>query len=121
MKSIFESMGGTYTQAGDYLIPNIELPPSPSIGRWGRQYRRYLKEYHEAYYQRLLLTGQLNEHLEKIDARAEEMSERLMTQMAAARGINEQLKAEDPMRWVGLMNACKSQAEEIVFRELIYC
>ena len=120
MQSIFETMGGTYTQSGDYLIPNIALPAAVPLSRWGRQRRKYLVEHHEAYFYALLLTDQLNEHLAEVDKRAEEMYDRLTEKMVAARGITEQLKAEDPMRWVGEMNNIRATVEEIILSEVIY-
>ena len=120
MQSIFEAMGGTYVQSGDYLIPNIALPAAAPLGRWGRQRRKYLQENQEAYFLALLLTDKLYEHLTEVDQRAEEMYDRLTEQMVAARGITEQLKAEDPMRWVGEMNNIRAAAEEIILSEVIY-
>ena len=120
MKSIFEPIGGTYTQSGDYLIPNIEPPAAVPLGRWGRQCRKYLMEHHEAYFYALLLTDKLNEHLMEVDQRAEDMYDRLTEQMITARGITEQLKAEDPMCWVGEMNNIRAAVEEIILSEVIY-
>ena len=120
MQSVFEAMGGTYTQSGDYLIPNIALPTTVPLGRWGRQRRKDRIENHEAYFYALLLTDQLNEHLMEVDQRAEEMYDRLTEQMVAARGITEQLKDIDPMCWVGEMNNIRAAAEEIILSEVIY-
>ena len=120
MQSIFESMGGTYTQSGDYLTPNIALSTAAPLGRWGRQRRKYLIEHHEAYFYALLLTDKLNEHLTEVDQRAEEMYDRLTKHMITNRGITEKLKAEDPMRWVGEMNNIRAAVEEIILSEVIY-
>lgn len=120
MQSIFESSGGTYTQSGDYLIPNIEPPAAVPLSRWGRQRRKYLMEHHEACFYTLLLTDKLNEHLMEVDQRAEEMYDHLTEQMVAAREITEQLKAEDPMRWVGEMNNIRTAVEEIILPEVIF-
>ena len=76
MQSVFETMGGTYTQSGDYLIPNIALPATAPLGRWGRQRRKYLQENQEAYFLALLLTEKLYEHLTEVDQRAEELIEK---------------------------------------------
>ena len=120
-KTIFEEMGGTYTQVGDYLLPNLELPEEEQqpIGVWGQRHRRYLKEHHRATYATLLTGGKLNSYLADIDRQSEEMFSRLVKQMAEAEGVTEKLKAADPMKWVGLMNTCKAQAEEILLAELI--
>ena len=120
MKSVFEAMGGTYTRQGDYLIPNIALPHPKPIGIWGRRRRQYLKEHREVLYSVLFLTGQLDDHLAETDRHAEEMYDCLTTQMASKRGITEQLKAEDPMRWVGEMNNIRAAVEEIILAEVIY-
>ena len=121
-KTIFEEMGGTYTQVGDYLLPNLKLPEEEHqpIGIWGQRHRRYLKEHRRATYATLLTSGKLNSYLANIDWQAEEMFSRLVKQMAEAEGVTEALKAADPMEWVGRMNNIRNRATEIVNRELIY-
>ena len=121
-KTIFEEMGGTYTQVGDYLLPNLKLPEEDQqrIGVWGQRHRRYLKEHRRASYATLLTSGKLNSYLADIDRQAEEMFSRLVKQMAEAEGATEVLKAADPMAWVGRMNNIRSRAMEIVNGELIY-
>ena len=121
-KTIFEEMGGTYTQVGDYLLPNLELPEEEQqpIGVWGQRHRRYLKEHHRATYTTLLASGKLNSYLAGIDRQAEEMFLRLVKQMATSEGITETLKAADPMEWVGRMNSIRNRAMEIVNTEIIY-
>ena len=121
-KTIFEKMGGTYTQAGDHLLPNLKLPEEeqPSIGVWGQRHRRYLKEHRRATYATLLTSGRLNSYLADIDRQAEAMFLRLVKQMAEAEGVTEQLKADNQMEWVGRMNNIRSRAMEIVNSELIY-
>ena len=120
--TIFEEMGGTYTQVGDYLLPDLELPEEEQqpIGVWGQRHRRYLKEHRRASYATLLTGGRLNSYLADIDRQAEEMFLRLVKQMAEAEGITETLKANDPMEWVGRMNNIRNKAMEIVNSELIY-
>ncbi len=118
-KSIFEEMGGTYRQEGDYLIPNITLPEQQPIGIWGRRHLRYIKEHRKAYYTGMLLGGNLNSYLAEIDARANEMLDRLIKQMAERQGITEELKAQAQLAWVGAMNNIRSAAEEIINAELI--
>ena len=121
-KTIFEEMGGTYTQIGDYLLPDLELPEEEQqpIGVWGQRHWRYLKEHRRATYATLLTSGKLNSYLVGIDRQAEEMFSRLVKQMTEAEGITETLKANDPMEWVGRMNNIRNKAMEIVNSELIY-
>ena len=120
--TIFEKMGGTYTQVGDYLLPDLKLPEEEQqpIGVWGQRHRRYLKEHHRATYATLLTSGKLNGYLADIDRQAEEMFSRLVKQMAEAEGVTEQLKADNRMEWVDRMNNIRSRAMEIVNSELIY-
>ena len=121
-KTIFEEMGGTYTQVGDYLLPNLELPEEDQqpIGVWGQRHLRYLKEHQWATYATLLTSGKLNGYLADIDRQAEEMFFRLVKQMAEAEGVTEQLKADSQMEWVSRMNNIRNRAMEIVNSELIY-
>lgn len=121
-KTIFEEMGGTYTQVGDYLLPNLELPEEEQqpIGVWGQRHRRYLKEHRQAAYATLLTSEKLNSYLADIDRQSEEMFSRLVKQMAEAEGVTEKLKAADPMEWVRRMNNIRNRAMEIVNSELIY-
>ena len=121
-KTIFEEMGGTYTQVGDYLLPNLELPEEDQqpIGVWGQRHLRYLKEHQRATYATLLTSGKLNGYLADIDRQAEEMFFRLVKQMAEAEGVTEQLKADSQMEWVSRMNNIRNRAMEIVNGEQIY-
>lgn len=122
VKTIFEEMGGTYTQVGDYLLPNLKLSEEEQqpIGVWGQRRRRYLKEHRRASYATLLTSGKLNSYLADIDRQAEELFSRLVKQMAETEGVTEQLKADNQMEWVGRMNNIRSRAMEIVNSELIY-
>ena len=121
-KTIFEEMGGTYTQAGDYLLPDLKLPEEEQqpIGVWGQRHRRYLKEHRRATYTALLASGKLNSYLADIDRQAEEMFSRLVKQMAEVEGVTEQLKAEDQILWVQRMNALRETATELVNNDLIF-
>lgn len=111
----------TYTRVGDYYIPDLKLAePGKPIGKYGRMRLRYLKEHRPALYSSLLLTENLYPHLLEIDEAANERMDILMPQLMKAAGVTEELKATDQMKWVGLANACKAQAEEIVLDELIY-
>ena len=101
----------TYTRNGDYLIPNLSLSEQPKkpLGKYGRMRKAYLKEHRPLIYN----------HLLEIDETANSSLEQMMPRLAESAGATEELKARDPMRWVGLMNTCKAQAEEILMAELI--
>ena len=111
----------TYIQNGDYLIPDLKLTEQPQkpLGKYGRMRKTYLKEHRPILYNQLLMTEKLYPHLAEIDETANRRLEQMMPQLAEAAGATEQLKARDPMKWVGMMNTCKAQAEEILLTELI--
>ena len=110
-----------YIQVGDYYIPDISLPqPSKSMGKWGRLYRDFLKNHHPVRYNTLILSGQLWDLLAQVNEQAQDRLDRTIAQMAAAESITENLKAADPLAWVGAMNNIRSRAEELVLRELIW-
>ena len=111
----------TYIQNGDYLIPDLKLTEQPQkpLGKYGRMRKTYLKEHRPTLYNQLLMTEKLYPHLAEIDETANRRLEQMMPQLAEAAGATEQLKARDPMKWVGMMNTCKAQAEEILLAELI--
>ena len=121
-KTIFEEMGGTYTQQGDYFLPNLALleEEQKSIGVWGQRHRRFLKENHKVLYMNLLTSGKLNSHLADIDEQAEEMFSRLVKQLAEKEDVTEKLKAENQMLWVQRMNNIRNRAMEVVNAELIF-
>lgn len=112
----------TYSRCGDYYIPNLKLTEQPDkpIGKYGRMRQRYLKEYRPALYSSLLLSEKLYLHLLEIDEAANDRMDILMPQLMKAAGVTEELKAADQMKWVGLANACRAQAEETIFVELVY-
>ena len=110
----------TYHRHGDYLIPDLETPEAPRIGKYGTMRHQYLRNHHRGIFDGMLLNGTLNAHLEEIDRQDNEMMERLTLQMAQREGVTEALKAEDQMAWVAAMNNIKNRAEEIVLHELIY-
>ena len=112
----------TYTQQGDYLLPNLKLPEQPKveIGIWGKRYLRYIKSHHPIRYTNLLTSCKLTAHLADIDEEATEMFERLVKQLAKQESITEQLKAENQMLWVAKINNIRNRAEEIVNSEIIY-
>ena len=119
MKTTFETLGGTYRQEGDYLLPNLEAPEGPQIGIWGERRRRYLREHEKAAYTAMLLSGGLNAHLEEVDRSASEMFDRLVAQIAEQEGITEQLKAANQMEWVQRTNNIRNRVIEIVSATLI--
>ena len=111
----------TYHWERDYLIPDLELPEAPLVGKYGTMRHNYLRDNHRGIFDGMLMAGTLNAHLEEIDRRANEMMERLTMQMAKAEGVTEHLKAADQMEWVKRMNSIHNRAEEIATNELIYC
>ena len=122
-KTIFEEMGGTYVQQGDYNLPRLSLSAEKEnrpIGVWGQRHLRYLKQHRKVIYTNLLTSGKLNSYLADIDKQAEDRFLRLVKQMAEREGVSEQLKAENQMKWVGRMNNIRNRAMEIVNAELIY-
>ena len=112
----------TYTQQGDYLLPDLKLPEQPKveIGIWGKQHLRYLKNQHPIIYTNLLTSCKLTAYLADIDEEANEMFERLVRQFAKQEGVTEKLKADNQMLWVQRMNNIRNRAEEIVNNEMIY-
>ena len=114
--------GLTYTRCGDYYLPDLNLSDSDKtpIGRYDRMRMTYLQENRPGLYTRLLLSGKLCEHLAEIDCTCRERMSRMIRQMAAAEGVDEALKACDPMAWVGRMNSIHHRAEETILTELIY-
>ena len=116
-----EKNGLSYTLHGDYYLPDLVLnEEKPIYGKYGMLRKQFLKEHRLAKYQYLLLTGKLTAHLNRVDQEAREQVETLVKQIEEKQGVTEQLKAEDMMRWVGLMNNIRACAEEIVLKEIIY-
>lgn len=120
-KHIYDEKNGLdYILIGDYYFPVLRLPEETRpIGRWGRMHREYLEQYYTARYSYLLLSGKLWTYLADLNEQAQERMECMITQMKAAEGITEELKARDPMAWVGAMNNIRSWAEEIILWEMI--
>ena len=114
--------GLSYTIHGDYAIPNLKLsnPADQPIGKYGRMRKRYLQEHRPVLYNYFVLSETLYPHLLEIDNAANQRVDTLLSQLAKNAGVTEKLKAADPMKWAGLMNAVKAQAEEILLAELIY-
>ena len=114
-------MNINYIRVGDYFIPDLMLPEeSRPIGKWGRMHREYLKEHKPIQYNCLLLSGELRTYLADLNEQAQDRLERMIDQMKMAEGVTEELKAADPMAWVGAMNNIRNRAEEIILQELIY-
>lgn len=111
----------TYSQNGDYLIPDLKLTGQSEtpLGKYGRMRKAYLKEHRPILYNHLLMSEKLYPHLLEIDQTTQKRLDQLMPQLAEAAGATEELKARDMMAWVGLMNNCKAQAEEMLLQELI--
>ena len=110
----------TYTMQGDYLIPNLTVPESPKLGKYGMLRRTFLRKHRDGIYTGMLLNGTLNSHLEEVDRQAQKMLDDLTEQMKALNGVTEQLKAEDQMQWVQMMNSIRHSAEEVILNDLIY-
>ena len=122
MKSYFEQNGGTYTQIGDVLIPDLVMDPQPEgeIGVWGWRRKQYLKEHRKGTYNAMLLNGTLTQHLIDTNTEALDLMNTLVKQMAKTEGVTEDLKRRDQLGWVGRMNNIRNRAEEIVRNDLIY-
>ena len=122
MKSLFEQLGGTYHQEGDYLIPNLTLPDEPEyqIGKYGRMRRSYLKEHRPVLYANYLTSGTLHRHLAEIDQACNERMEIIVSAMAKREDVTETLKAANQMEWVRRLNSIRNRAEEVVLTELVY-
>ena len=121
MEKHIEQNGITYELRGEQYYPLLELPEQKEIGKYGRLHLEYLKEHRKGRYTNLLSEGTLNQRLYEIDLEAKQMVESIITWLAAERGIDEDLKARDMLRWVAEMNNVKASAEEIVLNEIIYC
>ena len=121
-KQIYDEKNGmNYTLHGDYYLPDLVLrEEEPTYGKYGMLRKQFLKEHKSARYQYLLLTGKLNEHLNQTDQEAREQVEMLMKQMAEKQDVTEELKAQNQMKCVRLMNNIKASAEEIVLKNMIY-
>lgn len=119
---IFEQTGGTYTQVGDYMSPDLlpaEEEKEAHIGIWGLRHKRYLKQNHKVFYYNLLTSGKLNSYLTDIEQQAQDFFLRLVKDLAEKENVTEELKATDMMLWVQKMNNIRNQATEIVNLQLI--
>lgn len=121
--TIFEQTGGTYTQVGDYMLPDLlpaEEEKESNIGVWGMRHKRYLKQNHKVCYYNLLTSGKLNLYLADIEQQAQQLFLRQVKDLAEKENITEKLKSENQMLWVQKMNNIRNQATEIVNAEIIY-
>ena len=109
-----------YTMKDEVLLPELSLPETEPIGRYGRLRQKYLREHRPILWNQLLMNGTLWPHLHEIETAAQRRMDLMLPKLAAEAGATEELKAADPMKWTGLMNSCKAQAEEVVLSELIY-
>ena len=121
--TLFEQLGGAYTQQGDYLLPNLALPAEKetgNIGVWALRHKRYLKQHHKVLYYNLLPSGKLHSHLADTEEQAQQLFLRLVKEYAEKEGVTEQLKSADPMAWVRQMNNIRSRAAEIINEEVVF-
>lgn len=121
--TVFEQTGGTYTQVGDYMLPDLlpaEEEKEANIGVWGMRHKRYLKQNHKVLYYNLLTSGKLNSYLADIEQQAEILFLRLVKELAEKENVTEKLKAENQMLWVQRMNSIRNRATEVVNAELVY-
>ena len=121
--TIFEKQGGTYTQVGDYMLPDLlpaEEEMEANIGVWGMRHKRYLKKNHKVLYYNLLTGGKLNSYLADIEQQAQDLFLRLVKELAEKENVNEELKAENLMLWVQKMNNIRNRAIEVVNTKLIF-
>ena len=119
-QTIYEQLGGTYREENGSLVPDVELPEQKPIGKYGRMHLDYLKQHRRGRYSALLGEGRLNAYLSEIDEQANGMLTSLTAELAKTQGIDEHLKATDQIGWVRQMNSIRSQAEEIVMKELVF-
>lgn len=123
MKTIFENNGGTYTQVGDYLLPNLSLTAKEketNIGVWAMRRKRYLKRNHKVRYYNLLTSGKLDSYLADIDKRARFLFDKMVKSLVKKESVTEKLKSENAMLWVQKMNNIRNRATEIVNEQIIF-
>lgn len=122
--TIFEQSGGTYTQVGEFMLPDLSLPAEEKtqahISVWALRHKRYLKQNHKVIYYNLLTSGKLNNYIADIESQAQHLFSRLVKDLAEKENRAEELKATDMMLWVRKMNNIRNRATEIVNAELIY-
>ncbi len=122
MKTLYENLGGTYREENGVFLPNLEMPEQPNvnIGKYGQMRLDFLKKHRRGTYTTLLTEGKLAQHLANTDEEARSMIDSLTSELAKKQGIDEHLKAINPLLWVQEMNNCKASAEEVALQEIIY-
>lgn len=120
-RTLFEQIGGTYTQAGDFLLPDLDVEECEPIGKYGRMRKRYLKEHRPILFSELILSDKLYSHLAEINRTCNERMELIIQQMKKREEVTERLKAGNQWAWIQGMNDIQNRAEEIVLSELVYC
>ena len=121
--TLFEQLGGTYTQQGDYLLPNLTLPAEKetgNIGVWALRHKRYLKHHHKVLYYNLLTSGKLHSHLADTEKQAQQLFLRLVKDFAEKENVTEELKATDMILWAQKMNNIRNRANKIVNEEVVF-
>ena len=121
--TIFEQMGGTYTQVGDYMLPDLlpeEEENKANVGAWAMRHKRYLKQNHKVFYYNLLTSGKLNSYLADVEQQAQDLFLRPVKDLAEKENVTEELKATDMMLWVQKMNNVRNRATEKVNADIIY-
>ena len=121
--TIFEKAGGTYTQMGDYMLPDLlpaEEEKEANIGVWAMRHKRYLKQHHKVLYYNLLTSGKLNSYLTDIEQQAQHLFLRLVKDLAEKENLTEELKSTNMMLWVQRMNNIRNRVTEIVNADIIY-
>ena len=112
-----------YRRVGDYLIPNLILPPDDAkvtLGKWGTMHKTYLEKHKNVFFSTLLIKGKLYQHCAEVEKQAQQMFDTLVEQMKKAEGVTEQRKEENQMEWVARMNNIEARAKEIVCNDMIY-
>ena len=121
--TLFEQLGGTYTQTGDYLLPDLSLPAEKepgNVGVWALRHKRYLKQHHKVLYYNLLTSVKLHSHLADIEEQAQQLFLRLVKELAEKEGITEQLKSTDQTKWVQMMNNIRERVMETVHSDVVF-
>ena len=121
--TLFEQLGGNFTQTGDYLLPDLSLPAEKetgNIGVWALRHKRYMKQHHKVLYYNLLTSGKLDSYLADIEEQAQQLFLRLVKELAEKEGVTEQLKSADPIAWVRKMNNIRNRSSEIVNAEVVF-
>ena len=121
MKSLYEEKSRSYVKVGDVQVPAlVSTDTNYEIGFWGQRHKEYLKEHHRVICFNLLTQCKLNSYLHDIDIRAKKQYDLLIKQLAESQGVTEQLKSNNQMMWIQIMNNISNQAREIIYNDIIY-